>query len=121
MSEEKLKAAGERIYNLQRAYNALHGITRVDDTLPWRFTKIPSPSGHATGSVCHLAEMLSEYYPLRGWDEVTGLPTPATLERLNIGEAAQRIQAAVESGSASACYSQLGWAPPYDGPVMDAE
>ncbi len=121
MSEEKLKAAGERIYNLQRAYNALHGITRVDDALPWRFTKIPSPSGHATGSVCHLAEMLSEYYPLRGWDDVTGLPTPATLERLGIEEAAQRIQAAVDTGAASACYSQLGWAPPYDGPVMDAE
>lgn len=121
MDDAKLKTIGERIYNLQRAYSALHGINRVDDVLPWRFTKIPSPSGHAQGSVCHLNEMLEEYYQLRGWDERSGLPKPDTLKNLDISEILPRIQAALDSGSARSIRRQLGWAAPYDGLVKDTE
>lgn len=121
MDETRLKRIGERIYNLQRAYNALHGINRADDVLPWRFTKIPSPSGHARGSVCHLTEMLEEYYQLRGWDERSGLPKPEILEILGIGELQSRIQAAFDSGSARSIRRQLGWAAPYNGPIKDTE
>jgi len=119
MDVPRLKAIGERIVNLQRCYNALHGITRRDDTLPWRFTHVPSSSGNARGSVCRLEEMLVEYYARRGWDGTSGLPLPETLQRLGIGYASARLTAAIESHAVEAQYEQLGWAPPYTGPVVD--
>jgi aldehyde:ferredoxin oxidoreductase len=120
MSVSRLCQTGERIYNLMRCYNALHGITCEDDTLPWRFTQIPSPSGNARGSICHLEIMLPEYYRLRGWDARTGLPTQRTLARLGLEAAHSRLRAAVASGASKAAYEQLGWSPPYVGPTKDA-
>jgi aldehyde:ferredoxin oxidoreductase len=84
MSVERLKEIGERIYNLQRCYNARHGITRADDRLPRRFSEEPSPSGNAQGQVIDLEPMLDEYYALRGWDVDTGIPKPETLEALGL-------------------------------------
>ena len=85
MPVERLKRTGERIYNLQRCYNARHGITRADDRLPRRFSDEPSPSGNARGEVIDLEPMLDEYYRLRGWDPVTGWPTAEKLRELGIG------------------------------------
>ncbi|MEA1977180.1 MAG: aldehyde ferredoxin oxidoreductase family protein [Chloroflexota bacterium] len=119
MDAEKLKTIGERIYNLQRCYNILHGISQADDVLPWRFTQKPSPSGNATGSVCRIDLMLPEYYSLRGWDAETGFPFEETLERLGLADAEDRVQKSVVSGAAQAVYDKLGWATPYTGPVMD--
>jgi aldehyde:ferredoxin oxidoreductase len=89
-----LKTIGERITNLMRAYNALHGITREDDRLPRRFIEEPSPSAGAKGQIAHAEEMLDEYYALRGWDAGSGWPTPATLKRLGLEEAAERLEVA---------------------------
>ena len=93
-TEDSLKAIGERIYNLMRAYNAIHGITRADDRLPRRFTEEPSPSGGAKGQIAHAEEMLDEYYTLRGWDLKRGWPTHATLDRLGLSEVVERMEAA---------------------------
>jgi len=87
MPVERLKLVGERIYNLQRCYNALHGITRADDRLPRRFTDEPSPSGNAEGQVVELEPMLEEYYQLRGWDPETGWPTVEKLRQLGLEDA----------------------------------
>jgi aldehyde:ferredoxin oxidoreductase len=86
MPVERLKRIGERIYNLQRCYNARHGITRADDRLPRRFTDVPSPSGNAEGHVVDLEPMLDEYYRLRGWDPETGWPTEEKLRELGLEE-----------------------------------
>ncbi|GAP13971.1 aldehyde:ferredoxin oxidoreductase [Longilinea arvoryzae] len=110
---DRLKVIGERIYNLQRCYNALHGITRADDTLPWRFTAMPSPSGNARGSVCQLGKMLQDYYALRGWDPIYGLPTVETLERLGLGDIAAQLECGIHSESVKTIYNTLGWAAPY--------
>ncbi len=115
IDSSELKRIGERIYNLQRCYNALHGISSHDDVLPWRFTQVPSPSGNARGSVCGLDVMLPEYYGLRGWDPETGLPLRATLERLGLGEAYDRVKRAIECGSAGQIRKRLGWAAPWTG------
>lgn len=88
----RLKLTGERIYNLMRCYNVLHGISRKDDTLPERLLKEPSPSGAAKGYVCRLDEMLPEYYNLRDWDGKTGYPTRRKLEALDIKDAADAIE-----------------------------
>jgi aldehyde:ferredoxin oxidoreductase len=87
MPVERLKRIGERIYNLQRCYNARHGITRADDRLPRRFTDEPSPSGNAEGEIIDLEPMLDEYYQLRGWDPETGWPTEEKLRELGLEEA----------------------------------
>ncbi|MCK4570976.1 aldehyde ferredoxin oxidoreductase family protein [Candidatus Bipolaricaulota bacterium] len=93
-TEDNVKAIGERIYNLMRAYNAIHGITRADDRLPRRFTEEPSPSTGAKGQIAHAEEMLDEYYTLRGWDPERGWPTHATLERLGLNDVVERMEAA---------------------------
>jgi len=83
----RLKCIGERIYNLQRCYDAWHGVTRADDALPRRFAEEPSPSGNARGQVIDLEPMLDEYYTLRGWDRSTGWPTEEKLRELGLEEA----------------------------------
>jgi len=92
-SEDDVKTAGERITNLMRAYNALHGITRKDDRLPRRFVEEPSPAAGAKNQIAHAEEMLDEYYTLRGWDLVRGWPTLSTLKRLGLDEVAERMEA----------------------------
>jgi aldehyde:ferredoxin oxidoreductase len=91
MPVERLKRIGERIYNLQRCYNARHGISRIDDRLPRRFSEEPSPSGNARGEVIDLEPMLDEYYRLRGWDVETGWPTVEKLRELGLEEAIERL------------------------------
>ena len=91
LDEEELRAIGERIVNLARAYNARLGIGRADDRLPVRMTAEPSPARGARGQVAHAPDMLDEYYALRGWDSVTGWPTAATLDRLGLGDAGRAL------------------------------
>ena len=92
MPAERLQRTGERIYNLQRCYNVWHGITRADDRVPRRFADEPSPSGNARGEVIDLEPMLDEYYRLRGWNPVTGWPTPEKLRQLGLEEAIERLR-----------------------------
>ena len=91
MPVDRLKAIGERIYNLQRCYDAVHGITRADDRLPLRFSQEPSPTGNARGQTIDTEPMLEEYYTLRGWDPASGWPTADTLHRLGLDDAAEQL------------------------------
>jgi aldehyde:ferredoxin oxidoreductase len=83
--EEKALLAGERIWNLERLYNMREGLTGNEDRLVPRLTEEKMPEGPAEGQVVELAEMLAEYYALRGWTD-KGDPTPETLERLGLEE-----------------------------------
>jgi aldehyde:ferredoxin oxidoreductase len=80
---EELALAGERIWNLERDFNNRAGFTAKDDTLPKRLTTEPAKTGPAKGMVNGLAEMLPEYYELRGWDE-NGQLKPETRARLKL-------------------------------------
>jgi aldehyde:ferredoxin oxidoreductase len=62
-----LLAAGARIVDLERQYNADCGIGPDTDMLPERFLREPVPTGPHAGKVCELAPMLQAYYELRGW------------------------------------------------------
>ncbi len=75
--------AGERIFNAERLYLTKAGFSRKDDSLPPRITTEPMPDGPAKGMVCHLDEMLDEYYRLRGWDN-NGIPDHAKLQELGL-------------------------------------
>jgi len=77
---------GERIYNLERAFNCREGISRKDDQLPFRTTHQPIPSGPSQGMYCpppELNSLLDEYYQLRGWDG-NGIPTAKKLKDLGL-------------------------------------
>ena len=80
---QELADAGERISNAERQFLVKAGFTRKEDSLPPRMTEDPLPDGGSQGSVCHLEEMLDEYYDVRGWTR-DGIPTPETLEALGI-------------------------------------
>jgi len=99
-TEESLLEIGERIVNLERLFNQLHGLNREDDMLPLRFTEEPldvydfetdsdsdevhrSASPIATGKIHDWNAMLDRYYKLRGWDE-QGHPSSETLVRLGL-------------------------------------
>ncbi|WP_025769563.1 aldehyde ferredoxin oxidoreductase family protein [Thioalkalivibrio sp. HK1] len=80
---ERLLEVGERIWNLERRFNNQAGFTSADDTLPPRFFKEKANTGPAEGKISGLAEMLPEYYDLRGWTP-EGVPSNETLQRLKL-------------------------------------
>jgi aldehyde:ferredoxin oxidoreductase len=80
---DRLQQTGERIWNLERQFNLLAGLSKADDTLPKRILEEPAEVGAGKGLVCRLGEMLPEYYELRGWDE-EGRPKTDTLNRLGL-------------------------------------
>jgi aldehyde:ferredoxin oxidoreductase len=79
----ELLKVGERIWNLQKLYNIKRGFGRKDDTLPARLLNEPLKEGAPTGQVSRIAEMLDEYYTLRGWDK-EGTPTPEKRKELGL-------------------------------------
>lgn len=86
-----LRTAGERIYNLARAFNVREGCTRADDTLPPRLLEEPLLEGPAEGLVVDLDPLLDAYYEFRGWDQATGIPTAAKLAELGLGDVAEQL------------------------------
>ncbi len=82
-SVDRLLEVGERIWNLERAFNNAAGFTAADDKLPERLVKDAAKTGPAEGLTNQLDVMLPEYYQLRGWTP-DGVPTNETLNRLGL-------------------------------------
>ncbi|MBA7687504.1 hypothetical protein ES703_95967 [subsurface metagenome] len=61
------------------------GITGKDDTLPKRMLEEPLLKGKAEGQVVRLAEMLPDYYKLRGWDR-NGILTLGKIAQLGLSQ-----------------------------------
>ncbi|GAV24933.1 aldehyde ferredoxin oxidoreductase [Carboxydothermus islandicus] len=80
---EDILTAGERIWNLERVFNLKAGIDSSQDTLPKRLLEEPIPDGPSKGHKHRLAELLPEYYKVRGWDE-KGVPTAEKLQALGL-------------------------------------
>jgi len=74
---------GERIWNMEREYNAKAGLTAADDNLPDRLKSLPANAGPATGKVSEVDKMLPEYYAVRGWG-TDGNVTSETHQRLGL-------------------------------------
>ena len=83
VKDEELLTIGERNLQLKRMLNVSCGISRKDDSIPFRIMKEPFISGTSKGEVPNLDLMLIEYYSIRGWDE-NGIPKQETLERLDL-------------------------------------
>ena len=91
-TKEKLDEIGERIFNLERAFNIREGFSRKDDNLPLRLLTEPLKEGPAKGYVVSLEPMLNEYYKVRGWDVKTGVPTKEKLEELGLKDVAEELE-----------------------------
>jgi len=94
VTEKEILKIGERIYNVERAFNIREGITRKDEILPKRY-KAPITYGPAKGlrmESDELCSMLDEYYELRGWDRSTGVPTENKLKKLGLSNIAYELE-----------------------------
>jgi aldehyde:ferredoxin oxidoreductase len=91
-SVEALMKIGERIHNLERAFNIREGFTRKDDVFPDRITKIPMPEGNTKGQVYEMDTMLDDYYQERQWNLSTGIPTKEKLIELGLTQVADELQ-----------------------------
>jgi len=90
VSTDDIMKIGERIYNLERAFNIREGFKgREEDTLPKRLLEEPMPEGPVKGYVVKLNEMLEEYYRLRNWKD--GVPSKDKLRELGLEKAADEI------------------------------
>ena len=97
MNAEELQKAGERMSNLARLFNIREGLTRKDDTLPYRVMHDPIPEGVSKGSYVPQEEldlMLDAYYEARGWNQ-EGVPGMAKLEELGLTDYASIIEEGV--------------------------
>jgi aldehyde:ferredoxin oxidoreductase len=75
---------GERIYNLERAYNLREGCEPQDDYLPQRFIQEPMPNGPCKGQVFEMDTLLDDYYRERDWDRETGVPAEKKIRELGL-------------------------------------
>ena len=87
-SWQDLEAVGNRIWNLSRMYwfREIDGFGRKWDYPPQRFYTEPPKTGATAGQITKFEDvqrLLDIYYEQRGWDG-NGLPTPATLQDLNL-------------------------------------
>lgn len=78
-----LMTAGERAWNLKRMINVRLGWTRAAEQLPALLHQ-PLPDGGQEGHLPDMDLLLGEYYTASGWDEQTGLPTPAKHAALSL-------------------------------------
>jgi aldehyde:ferredoxin oxidoreductase len=88
VNPEELREVGERVMQLERAFNVRHGLKPEDDwTVPERVVEAP-PDGPAKGVSIkpHLEGMVKEYHKLMGWDPKTGKPFRSVLKRLDLDD-----------------------------------
>ncbi|MGA2524778.1 MAG: aldehyde ferredoxin oxidoreductase family protein [Candidatus Bathyarchaeia archaeon] len=89
MTTDELSLAGERINTLARLINIREGLSRKDDTLPWKVMNQPiSDDGPGKGSVVTQEELdllLDDYYLARGWT-LDGVPTKDVLTKLGLDD-----------------------------------
>ncbi len=98
ITSDEIMLRGERIHNVEKAFNSLHaGFNRSDDFPPPRFMEEPVSSGPMKGELLTRSEwekMLDEYYELHGWDKETGLQTLKCLEDLDLKTVADDLSKA---------------------------
>jgi len=92
-TEEEMDRVGERLKNMQRATLIRnHDRSRtleVNEILP--FFKRPDGTKGISIDEEEFALMVDNYYEQRGWDRVTGWPTKAKLEKLDLKDVADEL------------------------------
>lgn len=86
ISKDDFLTSAGRIETLIRMFNVREGLTREDDTLPYRTLWEPLPDGPAKGQFIgedNLRRMIDDFYACQGWDEA-GVPTEMTLQKYDL-------------------------------------
>jgi aldehyde:ferredoxin oxidoreductase len=83
VDREEFYKIGERIYNIERLFNAREGFSRKDDYLPKRLMEVAIPDGPAKGQIVEMDRLLNDYYAVRGWD-YNGIPTDKRVTQLGL-------------------------------------
>jgi aldehyde:ferredoxin oxidoreductase len=92
MTYDEAMDVGRRVVNLLRVFNLRHGVSPELDKPSMRYGSTPvdgAAAGKAIGP--HFAHMVSYYYELMGWDPQTGKPTPETLAKYGLEDAAKDL------------------------------
>ena len=94
-SEDDLYNIGERICNMEKAFNSRLGLRRSDDALCDRWMNVPAPDGPGKGmkAADYQEQVLDEYYEHKGWDKATGLQRRAKLLELGLDDVADVLAA----------------------------
>jgi aldehyde:ferredoxin oxidoreductase len=95
LTEKDLLRTGERIWNIEKAYNTRCGAGRSDDTIPDRFFEEPLKGGPNGGAVVEknkFDKILEEYYENRNFNPKTGLQTKKGLEALELKSIADDLE-----------------------------
>ena len=94
-SGDDLRKVGERVWNVERAFNCREGANRDGDRFPQRFFEEPIPDGPTAGAMLDrdkFERLKDEYYELRGWDVKTGIPTRKKLKELGLKYIADELE-----------------------------
>ena len=88
---QELLRDGERICNLEKAFNSRLGLRREHDTVCERWLHEPCPEGMYPGKVAAdmFGTVLDEYYEWRGWEVRSGLQTAERLSKLGMDDVAE--------------------------------
>ncbi len=94
MTPEEFILAGERITTVAKRINLRDGLSRKDDTLPWKVMNQPIADGPSKGALVTQAELnllLDDYYQARGWT-TQGAPTKNTLQAVGLAEYSNLVE-----------------------------
>jgi aldehyde:ferredoxin oxidoreductase len=94
MSPDELREAGERIWNLERAFNEREGAARKEDMPPWRVLNEPIKIGDKEFPGIGeegANKLLDEYYEERGWNIKEGRLSREKLEELGLADVASDL------------------------------
>ncbi|MGD8562294.1 MAG: aldehyde ferredoxin oxidoreductase C-terminal domain-containing protein [Desulfarculaceae bacterium] len=95
LGADDLMETGEKIAQMERAFNLLHaGFDRAQDMPPPKFSEIPVSEGRFQGQKLDLKQwhkMLDEYYALHGWDVARGRPTRSRLQEMGLDSVARAL------------------------------
>ena len=98
ISGEEFMEIGDRIHNVEKAFNTIHAeFTRKDDDPPLVYMKEPVKTGKYKGQLITRVghdKMLDDFYTAKGWDRTTSWQLKGTLDKLGLPDVVERLQLA---------------------------
>jgi aldehyde:ferredoxin oxidoreductase len=95
INAQELSMYQKRVRQLERAFNCREGLRREYETLPDQYITDLMMDVHFEGLAKErgrLEAIKDRFYKLRGWDLITGVPTRATLESLDLKDVADELE-----------------------------
>ena len=92
LTYDAVEVIGERIANVQQAFNIREGLNPVEFKVPSRLYKAQPPyDGPIADRTCDVELMVKDWYTEMDWDVKTGKPSREKLEALDLKDVAQAL------------------------------